>query len=402
MTTKDFFTLDMRFLIIPLAGGVGLGPLTRCLAVAREAVGRGHEVVFLCQKSFADSIKKFGYKTYLAPTPQPGSITPPPFRLSDIAIARGWVDPAYLEKAVQAERTIIRAFRPDCIFTETQFSVSISAVLEGIPWVAATSWADHPDFTSPLYSSRETATGFEVGVNRILDRYHLPNINDLNELAYLRADLKIAPTIPELQPELTKVPHVHFVGYLLSPQMEQGDLPPDVRRWPKTEPVIYVYMSPGDIAPNQWIKTLVKTFANTNFRVMVALAPLTVQPRKLPTVSNIKFYKSLPGSSAIQRANLVITHGGGNTVSNSLFYGKPLMIFSHRYAERDYNGRSVERLGAGLNFRTEQFNPKDTFQNAQKLIADTTFTHQARRLGAKMRQLGGSRKTLILMEQLLP
>lgn len=150
----------MRLLIIPLAGGVGLGPMTRCMAIANEAKCRGHDVLFLCRDSFRKIAKKFGYKTCAAPIPPPyPGPKPPPFRLSDVAIALGWTEKSYVISAIETERKIIRSFKPDVIFTETQFSVPISASSENIPWVAATSWADHPDFKSPYI---RTATPLQV------------------------------------------------------------------------------------------------------------------------------------------------------------------------------------------------------------------------------------------------
>lgn len=388
-------------MFIPLSGGVGWGPLTRCLAIAYEARRRDHKVVFLCKKNFARIVRQFGYSFRLAPEPKPNGIKPPPFRLSDVAYELGWLDVRYLEHAVAVERSFIRAFRPDIIFTETQFSVPISASLERIPWVAAASWADHPRFSSPLYSKKDTVYGLEAPINRLLQKYNLPKVTDVNELAYLRADMKIAPTIPELQPELRKVPGIEFVGYLLSPELESGELPSEVRRWDKKRPVIYVYMSPGDILPDQWIHTIASAFVHTKFRVFVTLSPLIKQPKSIPNVSNVRFFQRLPGSSAIQKADVVITHGGGNTVINALLYGKPLIVFSHLYAERDYNGHAIERLGAGMNFRTEEFTPTLLYQHIDSILSKPFYRKNAELLQKKIKNLGGSKKTLDLIEELV-
>lgn len=392
----------MKLLLIPLSGGVGLGPLTRCLAIGREAAKRGHKVAFLCKPTFGKIVTRYGYQTYEAPTPRPRTTRPlpPPFRLSDVAVRLGWLEKSYIELAVSREREIIRIFNPDVIFTETQFSVSLSSSLERIPWASATSWADHPSFTSPLYRQAETVRGLERNFNTILREHHLPAIKDVNELAFLRADIKIAPTTPELQPELLKIPDVHFVGHLLSPDLEEGRLPQAIEKWSKHRPVVYIYMSPGDIAPHQWITTIIKTFQHTHFNVMVALAPLCLPHYTSLHIPNILFSRHLPGSAAIRVSDVVITHGGGNTITNAFLWHKPVMIFSHLYAERDYNGRAVERLGAGMNFRTEQFNPRDIVRNLNKIIGDTRFIKNAQDIGNSIRQLGGSTRALELLEAL--
>lgn len=391
----------MRILLIPLAGGVGLGPLTRCLAVASEARQRGHDVALLCKKSFLKIAAQYGYKTFPAPSPKLSRITTYPFRLSDVAAKFGWLEESYIESAVREEQKVIRIFNPNVIFTETQFSVPISATVAGIPWAATASWADHPDFKSPLYEDKHTVRGFEHIFNRILTRYGLPEINDINELAYMRANAKIAPTIPELQPELRKVPDVHFIGYLLSPEFEAGRLPSFFDRWGTRNPIIYVYMSPGDIPPRQWIRTMIKTFEHTHFNVVVILAPLNILPLSLPSIPNIQFVTNAPGSAAISRSRIVITHGGGNTVSNALLHGKPLVIFPHLYAERDYNGRAVENLGAGINLRTEQFTARDIMSYVRQILSDKTFAQNAQIIGKRMKMLGGSRRALDVLEKLV-
>ncbi len=243
-----------------------------------------------------------------------------------------------------------------------------------------------------------------------MNKYGQPGINDICELAFLKAQIKIAPTTPELQPELQDIQNVHYVGSLLSPEMEDSFLSPRVVKnrlpnvvesWDKNSPLIYVYMSPGDIKPDLWIPTLIKAFKDTKFNVMVTLAPLKILPSSLPNVPNIKFFESLPVIKAICRSNLVITHGGANTVTSALISGKPLMIFPDMYAERDYNGRAVERLGAGMNFRTEKFTPQDLLLNAEKIISDSTFALNAKKIGSRIRKLGGSRSTLDLIEKIV-
>jgi MGT family glycosyltransferase len=189
--------------------------------------------------------------------------------------------------------------------------------------------------------------------------------------------------------------------------MEKNFLPPEteknrflrtVERWNQNNPVIYVYMSPGDIKPDIWIPTLIRAFKDTRFNVIVTLAPLKITPDSLPKVPNISFFKSVPSMEAIRRSNLVITHGGANTVAAALIAGKPMMIFPDMYAERDYNGRAVERLGAGMNFRTEKFTPQDLLSNAEKIISDSTFALNAQKIGNRIRELGGYSRALDLIE----
>lgn len=390
----------MKILVVPLAGGEGLGPLTRCLAIIQEASVREHDVAILCKKDFGKLVTQYGFTFFEAPSPKPSGIELPPYRLCDVAIELGWVENSYFEKAIETERKAMQVFKPDVIFTETQLSIPISAKIEGIPWAASTGWADHPKFSSPLYPNHDPVRDYERKINKILSKYHLSPIDDICELAFLRADLKIAATTPQLQPELSIVPDVHFVGYLLSPDMEEGKLPKEIEKWGHDRKIIYVYMSPGDIIPDQWISIITNAFKDSEFNVMVTLSPLALTPDELPNIPNVKFVTTLPGSTAIRSSDLVITHGGGNTVTNALLQGKPLMIFSHFYAERDYNGRAVERLGAGINFRTEEFTSSSLLSHTKKMLSDKSYQTNSIKVGTAMKKFGGSKRAVDLLEKL--
>jgi UDP:flavonoid glycosyltransferase YjiC (YdhE family) len=213
-----------------------------------------------------------------------------------------------------------------------------------------------------------------------------------------------------MQPELKVVPDVNYVGNLLSPEMENDILTNRYdtkiilrkikQKLEQRKPTIYVYMSPGDIPPKVWISTLIKAFRNTEFNIIVTMAPLKTFTDKIPESENVIFLKSVQSKYVIDNSDIIITHGGANTVTSSLMSGKPMMIFPDMYAERDYNGRAVEKLGAGINFRTEKFTPTDLLDNARKIMSDKKFTSNAKKIGNEMKKLGGSSRTLELIENL--
>lgn len=389
----------MRLLLIPAAGGVGLGPLTNLLAIADEATGAGHEVAFVVKDAWASDIRQLGFPVYRAVTPRPyQGIPPPPYNLGAVVTRLGWVDENFIRDSVQAERLAITHFAADIVVTTLQFTAPISAALEGLPSAAVFSWADGPGFVSPLYKATQRLTGGEACYNRILEENGLGPINDICELAFLRSELKIAPTIPELQPELLSLADAHFVGHLLSKRVEMNDMPVQVKNWSGSGPLMYVYLGPGDIPSELWIPAISEAFERTDFRVMVSLAQLRNAPKTLPVLQNVRFFERLPGLTAITHSDLVISHGGANTVNNALLAGKPHIVFPDRYAERDYNGRSIARLGAGLNCSTEQLRPGNLRLMAEKVLADGTFAQNAARLGRRIQEHGGAQRVMELIK----
>jgi UDP:flavonoid glycosyltransferase YjiC (YdhE family) len=389
----------MRLLLIPAAGGVGLGPLTNLLAIADDAAKGGHEVAFVVKESWVSDITRLGFPAYQAVTPQPyPGIPPPPYNLGAVVTRLGWVDEDFIRASVRAERRAITSFKADIVVTTLQFTAPISAMLQGLPSAAVFSWADGPEFISPLYESTQYIKGGEACYNRVLKENGLRPINDICELAFLRSELKVAPTIPELQPELLSLADVNFVGHLVAKGFEMSDMPSQINSWSGPGPMIYVYLGPGDIPVERWMPTIVEAFEHTDFRVMVSLAQVRTAPGSFPKIRNVRFFERLPGMTAITCSDLVISHGGANTINNALLAGKPHIVFPDRYAERDYNARAIAKLGAGLNCSTDQFRPDNLRLMADRLVADRTFSQNAVKLGHRIREYGGARRVIELIE----
>ena len=387
----------MRILLIPFSGGLGLGPLTRCLAIAEEGKKRGHKVAFLCKPFFKKITETRGFLSYLSPEPKHIRRNLPKYRLADLALEYGLLNLEYLQKAIKQELAIIKTFRPNIIFTETQFSINFSSKISGIPWSTAISWTDHAKFRSSLYKTFSIYPHHLDQINRLASQYNISPYGDLCDLAFERAHIKIAPTSPELQPELLSFPNVHFVGSLLSETLEnQGnniELPINIY-WPS----IYVYMSPGEIPARQWIHTICNAFSKQSYNVIVMLSPLKNIPRHLPNFPNIHFLGLAPARKFIRLSDVVITHGGGNTMVNALLNNKPLLIFPHNYAERHYNGCAIERLGAGFNLPTKAFTPEIIRKYVEILIHKESFIKNAKKLGKHLWELGGTKRAVDILE----
>ena len=57
----------MRILFMPQAGALGIGGMTRCLAIAEEAQLWGHHVGFFCRPDIQPMLKELNLELYNAP-----------------------------------------------------------------------------------------------------------------------------------------------------------------------------------------------------------------------------------------------------------------------------------------------------------------------------------------------
>ena len=88
----------------------------------------------------------------------------------------------------------------------------------------------------------------------------------------------------------------------------------------------------------------------------------------------------LPQTSVLPHVDAVITHGGNNTVTESLWFGKPMLVAPIFWDQHD-NAQRVHETGYGIRLPTYSFEPGP---------APRRRRHAARRRGAA-RALPGRR-----------
>jgi len=103
--------------------------------------------------------------------------------------------------------------------------------------------------------------------------------------------------------------------------------------------------------------------------------------------------KSVPQLEVLARCDLVVMHGGANTLHEALGFALPLIVVP-MFADQPGNARSVARSGAAITFS----NPMETLsattlRNAVEKLLDphqgSPYRDAARALQGKLRSAGG-------------
>src|SRR5207247_9904112 len=77
----------------------------------------------------------------------------------------------------------------------------------------------------------------------------------------------------------------------------------------------------------------------------------------------------LPQPSILPMVDLVITHGGNNTVTESFHFGKPMICLPLFWDQYD-NAQRVDELGFGVRLPSYTFEPEDLTGAIDRLLAD--------------------------------
>jgi MGT family glycosyltransferase len=138
-----------------------------------------------------------------------------------------------------------------------------------------------------------------------------------------------------------------------------------------------VYLSLGSLGSGdvELMQRLIDTLSASRHRFIVSLG---AQGDQLRLADNMAGEEFLPQTSVLPQVDLVITHGGNNTVTESLFFGRPMVVLPLFWDQYD-NAQRIHELGLGTRLDTYGHEPDQLLGAVDRLLGDEAL---AARLGA--------------------
>jgi UDP:flavonoid glycosyltransferase YjiC (YdhE family) len=107
----------------------------------------------------------------------------------------------------------------------------------------------------------------------------------------------------------------------------------------------------------------------------------------------------MPQTSIIPLADLVITHGGNNTTTEALHFGKPMIVLPLFWDQYD-NAQRVQELGFGRRLDTYAFEERELHEALGRLLGDVALRERMERGGEEIRRRDGKTRAADLIEAL--
>ncbi|MGA0857821.1 MAG: glycosyltransferase, partial [Candidatus Nanopelagicales bacterium] len=139
------------------------------------------------------------------------------------------------------------------------------------------------------------------------------------------------------------------------------------RRVPEGSALIYLSLGSLGSADVDLMKRLVEVLGKTEHRYIVSKGP---QHELYDLADNMIGAEFLPQTKIIPQVDLVITHGGNNTTTEALHFGKPMILLPLFWDQYD-NAQRMDELGFGVRLATYAFSDADMFNALKKLLGDT-------------------------------
>jgi MGT family glycosyltransferase len=135
------------------------------------------------------------------------------------------------------------------------------------------------------------------------------------------------------------------------------------------------------------MRQLVDALTDTPYRVVVSKGP---RHDELDLADGMIGEEFLPQTSVLRHADVVITHGGNNTVTESMYFGKPMVVLPLFWDQHD-NAQRIDETGFGVRLPTYDVGRDDLVGAIERLLADQALQ---RTLAATSRRLQASPGTV--------
>lgn len=314
------------------------------------------------------------------------SISSPQF-LQALASGNPVYDTATLRGYVREDIQLIEKIKPDLIVGDFRLSLSVSARLVGIPYIAITNayWSPHyarKGFPLPVLPmtkilplpvarmifrlARPLAFGLHcIPLNRVRQENGLPSLGTDLRRVYTDADYTLYADTPELFPT-EKLPDKHrYLGPILwSPPVQE---PEWWDRLPTDKPVVYLTL--GSSGQARLLPSVLEALADLPVTVIVATAGAAI-PQHFPTNVNIADY--LPGTEAAKRSKLVICNGGSPTSQQAIAAGVPVLGIASNM-DQFLNMEAIVWKGGGRVLRSDRASTGEIRAAVTEMLASQSY-----------------------------
>jgi len=164
------------------------------------------------------------------------------------------------------------------------------------------------------------------------------------------------------------------------------------------KPVIYVSFGSLGSGDTATLKRLIKALGTMPIRALVNVGTYLDAYTDIP--ENVILDRWFPQPSVIPQVEAVVHHGGNNTFTECLYFGKASIIMPYVWDGHD-NATRVHETGHGIKMHRSQWTPEELACNLDRLFTDPEMERKLAATSAHMKQQPGPEKAAKLLDQLL-
>ena len=423
-------TKKMTFAFFPEAA---FGPALNSVGIAQAVEQEGHKAVFLSDPGFVEIYQGYGFEAHPVNLSEPmppeqmakfwedfinGHI--PNFRKKPIDQIDNYVKEcweAIVDSAKWAEKDlpdILKKIQPDVVSVDNV--ILFPAIKQyGKPWVRIISCSENeiededipPHLSGMSENDTEGHKAFRKKFNDVIQPIH----DDFNEF------LKSTNEKPyplgqffESSPYMNLLLYPEQVKYKrknpLNPKQFQylegcvrQEEPYQIPTFKKNNDGAILYVSFGSLGAGdtELLKRIINLISQTQYRALVNVGDYKDQYQDVP--DNVIVQDWFPQPSVIPQVDVVIHHGGNNSFTECLYFGKPAIIMPYVWDGHD-NAIRVQETGHGLKSDRYQWSDEEMVNKIEMCINDEEMKQKLKNTAQHMQAQNGQKKAAKILIEL--
>lgn len=414
------------------------GPTNQCIGLGKILKDKGHRVVFAAEASWKGKLEALGFEedlVDLAPPPDPETAatqdagafwkdfirdTAPEFRKPTIEQISTFIAPTFqalIDGAVYCEpqlKQIIERVKPDVIVEDNvlTFPALMTAGKPFIRVVSCNPLEMKGDGVAPTFSGypqddksqwQAYRAEYEKVLKPIWEKFNQFCIdNGTDPLPYLefihdstQANIYLYPEEADYTKERPLDDTWHRMDSSVRSTDEPYSLPEEVKNRPAGSALIYLSLGSLGSADVDLMKRLISVLGKTKHKFIVSKGP---QHDQYELAENMVGAEFLPQTKIIGDVDLVITHGGNNTTTESLHFGKPMILLPLFWDQYD-NAQRIHELGFGRRLSTYSFTDEEMNEALDSLLNDSALKDRLEKVSQAIQSRQGTKVGAEIIEQ---
>jgi len=411
------------------------GPTNQCIGVGDVLLQHGHRVVFAAESSWSGKLSKLGFVedlVDLAPPPENADEqdagqfwkdfireTAPQFRRPTVEQLATFIQPTWQAlidgaKYCQPQLLDIIARQQPDIIVEDNVVAFPALMTAGVPFVRIVSCNPLEiggKQLPPVFSGYPVDDDSQWAAFRAeYDRTHREMWTDFNDWVQAQGasalpDLEFMHESPDAnlyvfpqELDYTDIrplgPSWHRIDSSVRGTDEPFELPAQLVDRPADSSLVYLSLGSLGSADVDLMKRLVSVLGQTRHRYIVSTGP---QHDQYQLADNMWGAEFLPQTRIVPLVDLVITHGGNNTTTEAMHFGKPMIVLPLFWDQYD-NAQRVHETGYGIRLATYDFAAEQLTSAIDRLLSDQRVHQRLSDAAAAIQARDGLREAARIVE----
>jgi len=223
-------------------------------------------------------------------------------------------------------------------------------------------------------------------LEKLCAKWNVP-VPSILDVFFKKGDINIVYTSKEFHPDAESFDEsFQFVGPSIKERDEMTDFP-----FEQLDDRKMIYISLGTINTKfvDFYKKCMEALRGMDVRVVMSIGTKTDLAASFDEIpDNFIVRNYVPQLEILKRACLFISHGGLNSVTESLYYGVPVITIP-MVNDQHLVARQLTAAGAGFGLKMEDITAESIRESVARMLSNDGFRQASRRIGESFRAAGG-------------